>query len=183
MEISFFRRTVDDHLRVGLSQLFLADLKSLVPQPVANTAASEQTVMISGYDEVKFLKLLFSQIQPVAVFYDIGLHAQLDVEFGIFHIHSLNIISHVDDLVPVDPVEQMSRSVIRDRNKLQALVEGFSYIIFDASFAVGIGRMCMQIVQQFIILCRLILFFSNDPYLRFQYHSESFQRRSPGSSS
>ena len=148
-------QTVDDHLRVGLSQLFLADLKSLVPKPVANTAASEQAVVIACNDEVEFLKLLFSQIQPVAVFHNIGLHAQLDVKFGIFHIHSLNIVSHVDDLVPVDPVKQMPRSVIRDRDELQALIEGFSYVIFDASLSVGICCMCMQIVQQFIILCRL----------------------------
>lgn len=47
--------------------------------------------------------------------------------------------------------------MIRDRNKFQPLVKGFPYIIFYASFPVGIGRMCMQIIQQFIILCRLYI--------------------------
>ena len=92
--------------------------------------------MISGYHEVELLELLRGQIEPVAALYDIGLHAHLHIEFRVFHVHPLYVIAHVHDLVPVDPVEQMSRTVIRYRNKIEVLVEGFSHIVLHRAFAV-----------------------------------------------
>ena len=131
------------HIRIDLFQLVLTAPEALVPEPVPDAVTAEQPVMISGYDEVEFLELLRRDVQSIAAFHDIGFHAHLHVELGILDIHPLDIVSHIDYFVPVDAVEQMTRPVVRNGDKLQLPVERLPDVILYRPLPMGICGMGM----------------------------------------
>ena len=139
-------------------------------QPVVNSMAVHDSVMISAQQKVELLRLFTADVQVIPAFLrvriaclisDVRLAAHPDLYLRMTLLRLLDITPQLIDLIPLYSVEHMPRSVIRDRDLLQAARDRCLHILLDSALAMRydetmrIRRVCMIIKNHTVTVHQL----------------------------
>ena len=153
------------HFRVSILQLMPASRRKNPggTDGVPNHIPFGHAVVVSGIDKIKFLNVFRRDIQTVSGMNDVRFHPQLNLHFRIFSRRFRHIPAHVREAGKVQPVENMSRPVIRDADFPKALRCGRGHVLLNGSLAVVVHQQSFGIPSVGVIIRNQLVPFGKLP--------------------